>query len=135
MSKNKLYLFILIACFTGLSYLFYKTIYSHQATSISTCMVKNITGYPCPSCGTTRAIQLLLNNDWMASLQMNPFGILVALMMFGFPIWIVFDLLFKKESFYKYYQKAECIIRSKWVAILLIILVIVNWIWNIKKEL
>ncbi len=47
-------------------------------------MVKNITGSPCPSCGTTRAIQLLLNNDWMASLQMNPFGILVALMMFGF---------------------------------------------------
>lgn len=135
MSKNKLYLFILIACFTGLSYLFYKTIYSHQETSISTCMVKNITGYPCPSCGTTRAIQLLLNNDWMASLQMNPFGILVALMMFGFPIWIVFDLIFKKESFYKYYQKAEGIIRSKWVAILLIILVIVNWIWNIKKEL
>jgi hypothetical protein len=75
-------------------------------------MLKNITGSPCPSCGTTRAIQLLLNN-----------------------IWIVFDLLFKKESFYKYYQKAECIIRSKWVAILLIILVIVNWIWNIKKEL
>ena len=98
-------------------------------------MVKNITGYPCPSCGTTRAIQLLLNNNWMASLQMNPFGILVALMMFSFPIWIVFDLLFKKDSFYKYYQKSEDIIRTKWVAILLIMLVIINWIWNIKKEL
>ena len=97
-------------------------------------MVKNVTGYPCPSCGTTRAIQLLLNNNWMASLQINPFGILVALMMFGFPIWIIFDLLLKKDTFYKYYQKVEAII-NKWVAILLIILVIVNWIWNIKKEL
>jgi hypothetical protein len=56
-------------------------------------------------------------------------------MMFGLPIWIVFDLLFKKESFYKYYQKAEAIMKTKWVAILLIILVIINWIWNIKKEL
>ena len=135
MTKSKLYLFILIACFTGLSYLFYKTIYSHQATSISTCMVKNITGYPCPSCGTTRAIQLLLNNNWMASLQMNPFGILVATMMIVFPLWIIFDISFKKDSFYNYYHKAENIIKTKWIAIFLITLVIINWIWNIKKAL
>jgi len=135
MSKNRLYLILIIACFTGFSYLFYKTIYAEQSASISTCMVKNITGYPCPSCGTTRAIQLLLKNNWMASLQMNPFGILVATMMIVFPLWILFDISFKKDSFYNYYHKAENIIKTKWIAILLITLVIINWIWNIKKAL
>lgn len=98
-------------------------------------MVKNITGYPCPSCGTTRAIQLLLKNNWMASLQMNPFGIIVALIMVVVPFWIVFDLITKKETFFNAYKKAEAIIRTKKLAIFLIILVVLNWIWNIKKAL
>jgi len=98
-------------------------------------MVKNFTGYPCPSCGTTRAIQLLLKNNWMASLQMNPFGILVALLMVVLPLWIVLDTITKKETFFNNYQKAEAIIRTKKLAIFLIILVIFNWIWNIKKGL
>ena len=98
-------------------------------------MVKNVTGYPCPSCGTTRAIQLLLKNNWMASLQMNPFGILVALLMVVLPLWIVLDTITKKETFFNNYQKAEAIIRTKKLAIFLIILVIFNWIWNIKKGL
>ena len=98
-------------------------------------MVKNVTGYPCPSCGTTRAIQLLLKNNWMASLQMNPFGILVALLMVVLPLWIILDTITKKETFFNNYQKAEAIIRTKKLAFFLIILVIFNWIWNIKKGL
>ena len=134
MSKNKLYLFIIAACLTGFSYLFY-SIHHSKSTSLSLCMVKNVTGYPCPSCGTTRAIQLLLKNNWMASLQMNPFGILVALLMVVLPLWIVLDTITKKETFFNNYQKAEAIIRTKKLAIFLIILVIFNWIWNIKKGL
>ncbi|WP_396165309.1 DUF2752 domain-containing protein [Flavobacterium sp.] len=134
MSKNKLYLFIIAACLTGFSYLFYSIHYS-KSTSLSLCMVKNVTGYPCPSCGTTRAIQLLLKNNWMASLQMNPFGILVALLMVVLPLWIVSDTITKKETFFNNYQKAEAIIRTKKLAFFLIILVIFNWIWNIKKGL
>lgn len=134
MSKNKLYLFILVACLTGFSYLFYSLHYS-TSTSLSLCMIKNITGYPCPSCGTTRAIQLLLKNNWMASLQMNPFGIVVAILMVVLPLWIVFDFIAKKESFFNCYPKAEAIIRTKWLAVFLIVLVVLNWIWNINKGL
>ena len=98
-------------------------------------MIKNVTGYPCPSCGTTRAIQLLLKNNWMASLQMNPFGILVAVLMVVLPLWIVLDTITRKETFYKSYKKVETIIRTKWIAVFLIVLVLLNWIWNIKKAL
>jgi hypothetical protein len=134
MSKNKLYLFIIVACLTGFSYLFYSINHS-KSTSLNLCMVKNVTGYPCPSCGTTRAIQLLLKNNWMASIQMNPFGILVAMLMVVLPLWIVWDTIAKKETFFKWYKKTEAILRTKWLAVFLIILVILNWIWNVKKGL
>ena len=134
MPKNKLYLFIIVACITGFSYLYFNT-YRSNTSSLNLCMVKNITGYPCPSCGTTRAIQLLIKNNWMASLQMNPFGILVAILMVVLPSWIVFDAITKKETFFKSYKKAEAVIRTKWLAIFLIVLVLLNWIWNLKKGL
>ena len=134
MSKNKLYSFIFIACFFGLTYLFYKTTYS-ESTPLSFCVIKNATGYSCPSCGTTRAIQLLIKNNWMASLQMNPFGIVVVILMVVLPLWIVFDTITKKETFFKSYKKAEAVIRTKWLAVFLIVLVLLNWIWNLKKGL
>lgn len=134
MSKNKLYNIISIACFFGFAYLFYTLNYS-ESTSLSFCMIKNVTGFPCPSCGTTRAIHLLLEEKFVASLLMNPFGILLAILMAIVPFWIVFDIGTKKETFFINYKKAEAIIRTKKLAIFLIILVILNWIWNIYKEL
>jgi hypothetical protein len=134
MTKNKLYTIVFIACFFGLAYLFYKINYS-ESSHLKFCIIKNATGYPCPSCGTTRAVQLFLQGNFGASLQMNPFGIIVAILMVISPIWILFDVITKKETFYFWYKKTEEIIRTKWIAITLIFLVLLNWIWNIYKGL
>ena len=134
MSKNKLYTVFLIASIAGYAYFFY-TLNHSESTHFSVCMIKNVTGYPCPSCGTTRAIQLLLQEKFVASILMNPFGIIVAILMIVVPLWILFDLITKKETFFTKYKKAEAIIRIKGLAIFLIILVVLNWIWNIYKGL
>ncbi|WP_395061770.1 DUF2752 domain-containing protein [Flavobacterium sp.] len=134
MSKNKLYSIFLIASIAGYAYLFYTLNYS-ESSHFSACMIKTATGYPCPSCGTTRAIQLLVQEKFVASLLMNPFGIIVAILMLIVPFWIVFDLITKKETFFTNYKKAEAIIRIKGLAIVLIVLVVLNWIWNIYKHL
>lgn len=134
MTKNKLYAIISIACFLGIAYLFYKINYS-ESSHLTVCIIKNVTGYACPSCGTTRAVQLFLQGEIAASVLMNPFGILVAILMIFSPIWILFDLITKKETFFFWYKKTEEIIRIKWIAIPLILLVILNWIWNIYKGL
>lgn len=134
MTKNKLYAIVYIACFLGLAYLFYKTNYS-ESSNLSFCMIKNVTGYACPSCGTTRAVQLFLRGEIAASVLMNPFGIVVAILMIISPIWILFDVITKKETFFFWYKKTEEIIQIKWIALPLILLVILNWIWNINKGL
>ena len=133
MSRNKLYWLLLIACFSGFIYFLYH-IQDSENTHFGVCIIKNITGFPCPSCGTTRAVQLLLRGNVLASLQMNPFGILVALIMIIAPFWIVLDLILKKETLYKSYKKTEKTIQIKWLAALLILLVMLNWIWNIYKN-
>lgn len=134
MTKNNLYIIVLLACFSGYLYLILTNNYSENG-QISVCMIKNATGYACPSCGTTRAVQLLFNRDLKGSLAFNPFGFMVSFAMLVLPFWVVFDLVTKRQTFYKAYKKTVIFLKQKKVAIPLIILVVLNWIWNIYKEL
>ena len=125
---------MLIACLAGFIYLFYN-IHTLQSQTFRVCIIKNVTDYPCPSCGTTRAVTLLLKGRFIESLVLNPIGIVVAIIMIIFPTWILIDIIFKKETFYFWYKKAEGTIRKPWLASILIVLVLLNWIWNIYKHL
>jgi hypothetical protein len=98
-------------------------------------MIKNATGYPCPSCGSTRAVQALYKGDLIGSFLFNPFGIIVSIALLILPFWIGIDLAMKRKSFYLAYNKMEAVLKQKKIAIPLIILVVLNWIWNIYKEL
>jgi hypothetical protein len=134
MSRNKLYSFILIACSAGFIYLLYHLYYS-ESSQYSVCIIKNVTGFPCPSCGTTRAVQLTFKGNFIDSAMTNPFGIIISAILILLPFWIVIDLILKRDTFFKFYRRSEIILKQKKIAIPLIILVVLNWIWNINKAL
>ena len=106
-----------------------------QSQEFTVCLFKKVTTVPCPSCGTTRSVMQLSHGNFLSAILMNPFGIIVGLVMIIAPIWISYDFIQKKETFYIAYLKIETILRKRKVAIVLIVLVIANWIWNIKKNL
>jgi hypothetical protein len=136
MNKNKLYNLILIACLLGYLWLFFLFFSKKTATpSFTVCLSKTITHYPCPACGTSRAVSLFFKGDVINSILTNPFGIVVSLIMIICPVWVVYDMISKKSGFYHFYNTFESILKRKKVFILFLILVIMNWIWNIKKEL
>ena len=137
MNKNKLYLFLLFACFVGYSWLLFSLQHEHeiQNQEFTVCLFKKVTTVPCPSCGTTRSVMQLSHGNFLSAILINPFGIIVGLIMIIAPIWISYDFIQKKETFYTTYLKIETILRKRKVAIVLIVLVIANWIWNIKKNL
>lgn len=137
MSKNKLYILIFIACFLGYSWLLFLKLapVKNSGLDLTVCIFKRVTGLPCPSCGTTRAVSSLFSGEIVQSLFLNPFGILVAGTLVVSPIWIIWDAIAKRQSFYHFYIKIEKLIKKKEIAIPLIVVVLVNWGWNIYKHL
>jgi hypothetical protein len=56
---------------------------------ITLCVFRGLSGLPCPTCGSTRALGRLFALDFAGALAMNPFTTLVAVLVAG---WAVADL-------------------------------------------
>jgi len=136
MIPNKLYVLVSTACAAGYIWLF---VNYHRSISESFepgfCMFKRITGIPCPSCGSTRSVLSILKGDFVGALLWNPFGLIIISVLILAPLWILYDIVLRKDSLLQVYNYSEIFLRKKWIAIPLIFLVILNWIWNIYKGL
>ena len=136
MTRNRLYVLLSAACLLGYVWLFitYARSVTHEDV-LGICLFKQITGIPCPSCGSTRSVLSLLHGDLTGALIWNPFGLILMVIMAISPVWILVDLLARKQSLYRLYIKSEQLLRRKWTMLLFIGLVLLNWIWNIIKGL
>lgn len=135
--RNRLYMLFAAMSLAGISWIFYN-IWSHHHNSggdFGVCIIKNITGIPCPSCGSSRAICLLTDGDLMGAIAMNPLGIILAALSIVIPIWLVVDLILRKGTLFFYYRKGEKLLRKKWMMVIFFTLILANWIWNITKGL
>jgi len=56
---------------------------------LTLCVFKGLTGLPCPTCGSTRALGRLFALDFAGALAMNPFTTLVTVIVAA---WAVADL-------------------------------------------
>lgn len=98
------------------------------------CFFKEITGFPCPGCGITRAFMCILYGDLMQALWYNPIAVLLA---FGGILLLVYSVIEKyppwcvQSSIYKLFHRKL----SNWVIIVASIATIINWMWNISKGL
>ena len=135
-SRGKLYAILTAACVVGYMWLFHGiTKLLSAANAAEVCLFKRVTNIPCPSCGSTRAVLSLINGDFLKSLYINPFGIIIASIMLAAPIWILYDVTTKKQTLLNFYWQIEEVVRKPKIAIPLILFVLINWIWNITKEL
>jgi len=134
MNRNKLYALLSTACVAG--YIWLLITYNRSVSNggePGVCIFKRLTGIPCPSCGSTRSVLSLLKGDVLAALYWNPFGFILMAIMVISPIWILYDLIGKKETLFQVYTNSEKFLKRKWVAISAILIVLLNWIWNIYK--
>jgi hypothetical protein len=77
----------------------------------------------------------LTKGDFIRALNFNPIGYLVAIIMLTAPIWIISDTIKKTKTLFNFYLKIETYLKRPKIAIPLLLLVIINWIWNITKGL
>lgn len=135
-TRNKLYLALLFACFVSYCWVFYSIKSSNLGNEAAgVCFVKNVTGVPCPSCGSTRSLIMLLNGSPKEALILNPLGYLAAWAMFFIPCWILFDVIMGKETLVNVYKWVVRFLKKPPIAIGFGLLVAINWIWNISKGL
>ncbi|MCW4467826.1 DUF2752 domain-containing protein [Flavobacterium sp. MFBS3-15] len=134
MTRNRLYLITGVLLAAGYGWLLYAWDKAHRS-DFTPCIFKNTTGIACPSCGNTRSVLAVAHGDFADALLINPLGLLLALLMMALPFWIVYDLAAKKDTFYKSFRKFEQTAGIRWVAIVLVVLIILNWAWNIHKGL
>jgi hypothetical protein len=135
MTRNRLYLLLgsgIMAGYGWLAWASWQTTHQHEFTP---CPIKNATGIACPACGSTRSVLSLSHGDIAGAILLNPIGLIIAAIMLTGPFWLLYDLILKKDTLYKSYKKAEKTIEKKWVAVTLIILILINWAWNIQKGL
>ena len=146
MNRSSLYGLMGAACLVGYAWLYFTIMFTAgfatsyaitpaPVSSTGVCLVKHVTSLPCPSCGSTRSVLTILQGDWWGAFLLNPFGYLITAMLVLLPLWILFDLITQRSSLFLVYQKAERTIRRPLYAIPLILLVLINWGWNIVKGL
>lgn len=62
-------------------------------------------------------------------------GLLIAIIMLVAPLWILIDIITRRQNVFDVYQKIDAYLKKPKVAIPLTILVVINWVWNITKGL
>jgi hypothetical protein len=136
LNRNKLYSILLTACVAGYIWLYFCITTSvTENKSVEVCMIKHVTNMPCPSCGSTRSIVSLTKGNYVEAFDLNPIGYIIALIMLTAPVWIIADMILRKNSLFRCYQEIEIHLKKPKYTIPLILLVIINWIWNITKGL
>jgi len=136
-TRRKLYLFLLVSILIGYIWLIANLLKysSNDNEGLSFCFIKQTANIPCPSCGSTRSIVAFLNGNIIESLYWNPIGLIMLFLLIIIPFWLLFDVTFNKQTLLNFYLKAEITIRKPSFAVIAILLIIINWIWNILKGL
>lgn len=125
-----------MACLAGYIWLYYSiTKNSTNTQSVEVCMFKQVTNIPCPSCGSTRSVISLTKGDFLGAIKINPVGYIVAAVMLVMPIWIIVDTIKRSRTLFTFYLKVETYLKQPKISIPLILLMLMNWIWNISKGL
>jgi len=135
MTKRKLYTILAGLSLAGYVWLGWNFIEdSAHSAAPSVCLFKEVTGLPCPSCGTTRSMLLLVHGQLRESFMMNPFGMMLALALVIIPLWMMADVLRGSGSFYIRYTRMEYLLsHNKLLAVCAAAIVALNWFWNITK--
>lgn len=112
----------------GIAWMF---IYIHYKVNILLCPTKWALGIPCPGCGMTRALSLLLKGDMVAAVTMNP-NILIALVGIVLAPFLLFLQWFTNRD---YMGSINSLLNRKQFLIPFCTFEIMIWAYNIMRHI
>jgi hypothetical protein len=136
MPKKHLYQLVTLLSVLAYGWIIYNSFFLNTCEGgIAICWFKIVSGLPCPACGSTSGIIEIFKGNLLQAFQLNPFAYSSLFILISSSIWVVYDLIFKKEGFYQLFLKVNTHIKQKRIFIPLIILILSIWIWNIYQSL
>lgn len=126
---RNIYGMVLLLCMAGYGWMYW----SWPPDTV--CLVKALTGVPCPSCGTTRSVQAILLGRFKEAAWINPLGYVALSALIFLPLWTIADMLSGRSSFREQYQRMECALRRPVFLISFAMLILLNWLWNVAKHI
>jgi hypothetical protein len=133
-SRGKFYRNIILFGIGGATWLSFSMLHAQPGDpQFVVCLFKRCTGYPCPACGSTRSLISILDGDFIGAFALNPIGYILFIAILILPIWIVYDLVSKKETCMISLNRLQFQLNRPAIAIPLILLILANWAWNISK--
>ena len=94
------------------------------------CAFKGITGIPCPTCGTTRAVVYLSRGDVAAAFTMNPLAALGLMAAVPYLFYSVIALIFNLPRMSLVLNRSERIATQTTAVVLLL----VQWVYLISTQ-
>lgn len=134
-SKKSLrfYLASVLLAFAGWLWLLW-SVYRAEGGNITLCFFRNITGKPCPACGSTAALMQILQADYIGALYTNPLGYIAGIGLILLPLWITKDLITRRPTLQNAVAAFDAAVKERpWLLLLILIPLILNWIWNFMK--
>jgi hypothetical protein len=123
-------------CLAGWAWLFFQLSLGGHTGLFSVCWIKNLTGLPCPACGTTRAVICILKGDFALAPSQNILGFPALIVLTALPVWLLTDMYTQSNSLQKAYTRFENLLKRKPLVFAFIIAIItLNWAWNLYKHL
>jgi hypothetical protein len=75
----------------------------------------------------------IIKGNFFDAWILNPLGYLIGFALIILPIWIMKDAILKSNSLFDFYHKMEVRLRQPIYAVPLVLLILINWIWNVNK--
>lgn len=95
------------------------------------CLFKSVTSVPCPGCGGMRSATLLFHGDIAGALRTNPLSVLTIIFIGVSAIWLLADIIRNRDTYWEIYRRRW----SRTATIIVILIILANWAWNIYKGL
>ncbi len=93
-----------------------------------TCVFRTLTGFPCPTCGSTRSIVFLSRGDIYSAVAMNPLVAICALTALVFMLYGLFALVLGMPRVSFALSEKE----KDRVRLAVVLLVLINWLYLVS---
>ncbi len=107
----------------------------YEEPGLTPCLVKNLSGYPCPACGSSRSFMAIFHGHFEEAFFINPFGFLSLALLLILPVLTLSDLFTGKQRLNDLVNRVNTLFTKAHWYLPAILLVVGNWIWNIFKGL